>query len=152
VQSAFGTSWALASTWTFFGVMGFLVWGIPMSITVAAMFAEAWRRDQFTMGARVWRGALWFVVYLTMLLPRVPVTGADRAGLERVEFAVTSLVVVWIFWSLSPVLLVRDGGRGWRSLVFAGLAGTIIDGVILPIAGRIAFPILLSGWTAPAGW
>jgi len=29
----------------------------------------------------------------------------------------------------------------------AGLAGAVIEGVILPAAARIAFPLLLSGWT-----
>ena len=38
VRAAFGTSAGLRSTWTIFGVAGFLVWGIPMSITVASMY------------------------------------------------------------------------------------------------------------------
>src|SRR5262249_11335805 len=39
VRSAFGSSAGLKSTWTVFGVASFLIWGIPMSITVASMFA-----------------------------------------------------------------------------------------------------------------
>ena len=31
-------------------------------------------------------------------------------------------------------------------LVLAGLAGVVIDGTILPLAARICFPPLLSGW------
>ena len=57
-----------------------------------------------------------------------------------------ALVPVWIFWSLTPVLLVRNGGRGLRYLALAGLAGVVIDGTILPVAARIFFPPLLSGW------
>ena len=57
-----------------------------------------------------------------------------------------ALVPVWIFWSLTPVLLVRDGGRGLRYLALAGLAGVVIDGTVLPVAARIFFPRLLSGW------
>src|SRR3954453_19351420 len=55
-RSAFGTASGLESSWTFIGVAGFLLWGIPMSITVAAMFGKAWRREEFPMGARLWRG------------------------------------------------------------------------------------------------
>jgi len=30
--------------------------------------------------------------------------------------------------------------------MIAGLAGVVIDGVILPIAARVALPLLLKGW------
>ena len=55
-------------------------------------------------------------------------------------------MVLWLFWSLTPVLLVRDGARGWRSLFVAGFAGVLVDGVIMTVAARIALPILLGGW------
>jgi hypothetical protein len=32
------------------------------------------------------------------------------------------------------------------NLALAGLAGVVIDGTILPLAARILFPQLLSGW------
>jgi hypothetical protein len=47
VRAAFGDSSAFRSSWTFIGVAGFLVWGIPMSSTIAGIFAKAWRREQF---------------------------------------------------------------------------------------------------------
>ena len=147
VRSAFGSSAALRSTWTIFGIAGFLVWGIPMAITVASMFAVAWRREQFSLGARLWRGAVWFLGYMVVLALQAPVSGQHHPALERVEFALPDLVVIWLFWSFSPVLLVRDGRKGGRSLLVAGLAGVLIEGVILPIAARVVFPILLSGWT-----
>ena len=43
-------------------------------------------------------------------------------------------------------MLVRDGDRSRRALMIAGLAGVVIDGVILPIAARVALPLLLKGW------
>jgi len=46
VREAFGTSAGLRSSWTIIGVAGFLVWGIPMSITIAGIFAGAWRRER----------------------------------------------------------------------------------------------------------
>jgi len=147
VRSAFGSSSGLRSTWTIFGVAGFLVWGIPMSITVASMFAAAWRREQFSLGTRFWRGAVWFIAYLAMLALQAPVTGQHHPALQRVEFAAPDLLVIWLFWTLSPVLLVRDGRQGGRSLLVAGLAGVVIEGVILPGAARVVFPLLLSGWT-----
>lgn len=55
------------------------------------------------------------------------------------------LVPVWIFWSVTPALLVRGGGRAGCT-VLAGLAGVVIDGTVLPLAARMFFPPLLSGW------
>jgi hypothetical protein len=147
VRAAFGASSGLRSSWTFIGVAGFLVWGIPMSITIAGIFAKAWRREQFGLSERLLRGATWFVLYLTMIALRERITfGSDQPGAIRALLFVAAQIPVWIFWSLTPVLLVRDGGRGRRYLALAGLAGVVIDGTILPLAARILFPQLLSGW------
>jgi len=147
VRAAFGASSGLRSSWTFIGVAGFLVWGIPMSITIAGIFAKAWRREQFGLSERLLRGATWFVLYLTMITLRERITfGSDQTGAIRALLFVAALVPVWIFWSLTPVLLVRDGGRGRTYLALAGLAGVVIDGTILPLAARVFFPQLLSGW------
>ena len=78
VRAAFGTSKALQSSWTVAGLAGWLIWGIPMAITVAGMFANAWRREQFTLLQRLGRGSAWFVLYLTMLIVR-----------ERIAFGVS---------------------------------------------------------------
>jgi hypothetical protein len=148
VRAAFGDSSAFRSSWTFIGIAGFLVWGIPMSITIAGIFAKAWRREQFGLGQRLLRGAVWFVLYLTMIALRERIAfGGDHTGAIRALLFVGALVPVWIFWSLTPILLVRDGGRGLRYLALAGLAGAVIDGTILPLAARILFPPLLRGWT-----
>jgi hypothetical protein len=147
VRAAFGASSGLRSSWTFIGVAGFLVWGIPMSITIAGIFAKAWRREQFGLSERLLRGATWFVLYLMMIALRERITfGSDQTGAIRALLFVAAQVPVWIFWSLTPVLLVRDGGRGRTYLALAGLAGVVIDGTILPLAARILFPQLLSGW------
>ena len=147
VRAAFGASSGLRSSWTFIGVAGFLVWGIPMSITIAGIFAKAWRREQFGLGERLLRGATWFVLYLTMIALRERIAFAsNQTGAIRVLLFVAALVPVWVFWSLTPVLLVRDGGRGRTYLALAGLAGVVIDGAIIPLAARILFPQLLSGW------
>jgi hypothetical protein len=45
-----------------------------------------------------------------------------------------------------PALLVRDGGRGVKNLALAGLAGVVIDGIVIPLGARFFFPPLLHGW------
>jgi hypothetical protein len=147
VRSAFGESAGLRSSWTFLGVAGFLVWGIPMAIMIAGIFAKAWRREQFGLAQKLWRGVLWFALYLTMigLRDRIAFGGDHHAAMRVVRFAV-SLIPVWIFWSLTPALLVRDGGRGRQYLMLAGLAGVVIDGIVLPLGSRWLFPPVLDGW------
>ena len=147
VRSAFGDSAGLRSSWTFLGVAGFLVWGIPMAIMIAGIFAKAWRREQFSFVSKLWRGVVWFALYLTMigLRDRIAFGGDHHAGMRLLRFAV-SLVPVWVFWSVTPALLVRDGGRGRRYLLLAGLAGVLIDGIVLPLGSRWLFPPILSGW------
>lgn len=148
VRAAFGDSSGFQSSWTFIGVSGFLVWGIPMSITIAGIFAKAWRREQFGLGQRLLRGAAWFVLYLTMIGVRERIAfGGEHTGSTRALLFALALVPVWVFWSLTPVLLVRDGSRGWRYLALSGLAGVVIDGTIIPLAARITFPPLLNGWS-----
>ncbi|MCV7226655.1 hypothetical protein [Mycolicibacterium komossense] len=147
VRDAFGHSSGLRSSWTFVGVAGFLIWVIPMGTTIAGVFAKAWRREQFGLVGKVWRGVAWFALYLAMIGFRERIAfGGDHHGLLRVVRFVASLIPVWIFWSLTPMLLVRDGGRGRKYVVLAGLAGVVIDGTIIPIAARIVFPRLLNGW------
>lgn len=149
VRGAFGDTSALRSVWTVVGVAAFLVWGIPMSIMVAGMFARAWRREQFGAGQRLARGALWFLLYLTMLVLRERIGyGADYTGATQLLMFVIALVPVWVFWSLTPLVLVRDGGHGVRYLALAGLAGVVIDGIIIPVAGRLIFPGLIDAWTS----
>lgn len=147
VRAAFGHSSALRSSWSFVGLAGFLVWGVPMGIMIAGIFAKAWRREPFGLAGRLWRGVAWFVLYLVMIgvRDRIAFGGDHHAGMRMVRFVV-SLLPVWAFWSVTPALLVRDGGRGRAYLALAGLAGVVIDGVVLPLGSRIFFPPVLDGW------
>ncbi len=146
VRGLFGSAAGIRSTWSVFGVAGFLVWGIPMAITVAAMYARAWQRPSFSLWGKLWRGGIWFIVYLGSQSARSRVMAVGYVGWQRALLALFAVVFLWLFWSLTPVLLVRDGARDVRSLFVAGFAGVMIDGVILTVAARIALPILLSGW------
>jgi hypothetical protein len=112
------------------------------------MFSLAWVREPFPIGTRIWRGITWFFLYLAVLAVTERLTfAAQHAGPTRVALWIVGLVPIWIFWSLSPVLLVRDGARGFKYLGLAGLAGVVIDGIGLRLAARIVFPSLLEGWT-----
>ena len=148
VRDAFGAPSGVQYVWTFLGLGAFLVWGIPMSIRVATIFAQAWRRQQFGMAEKLGRGAAWFVLYLGTMIAheRIGFTDQHEAGV-RAALLVLSLVPVWIFWSLTPMLLVRDGGRGWKYHLLAGFAGVVIDGIVITVVVRVGFPILLQGWT-----
>jgi hypothetical protein len=119
-----------------------------MSIRVATIFAQAWRRHQFGMAEKLGRGAAWFVLYLGIMTAheRIGFTGQHEAGV-RAALLVVSLVPVWIFWSLTPLMLVRDGGRGWKYHLLAGFTGVVIDGIVITAVVRVGFPILLQGWT-----
>lgn len=147
VRTTFGSAKGLQSTWTVAGIASFLVWGIPMAITVAAMYARAWRREPLPFVQKLARGAGWFVIYLTLMIVRERISFAGHLppGVRMGLFTL-GLVPAWLFWSLSPVVLVRDGDRSRRALMISGLAGVVIDGIILSVAGRIALPLLLKGW------
>ncbi|MCW1958743.1 MAG: hypothetical protein KIH64_009395 [Mycobacterium sp.] len=149
VRDAFGDTAALRSLWTVLGVAAFLVWGIPMAIMVASIFAKAWRREQFSAKQRLLRGSLWFALYLMMLVLRERTAfGAEYHGVTQLLLFVVALVPVWAFWSLTPLILVRDGGHGLKYLALAGLAGVVIDGIIVPAIGRIIFPGVIDAWTS----
>jgi len=149
VRSAFGDTAALRSIWTVVGVAAFMVWGIPMSMVVASIFAKAWRREQFGAGQRLLRGSVWFLLYLTMLVLRERLAfGAEYHGATQLLMFVVALVPVWVFWSLTPLVLVRDGGHGFKYLALAGLAGVVIDGIIVPVIGRVIFPGVIDAWTS----
>ena len=147
VREAFGSPSGVQYVWTFLGLGAFLVWGIP-SIRVATIFAQAWRRHQFGMAEKLGRGAAWFVLYLGIVTAheRIGFTGQHEAGV-RAALLLVSLVPVWIFWSLTPMLLVRDGGRGWKYHLLAGFAGVMIDGIVITAVVRVGIPILLQAWT-----
>jgi hypothetical protein len=148
VRETFDNAKGLAPTWSIVGIAGWLVWGIPMSLTVSNMFSLAWVREPFGIGSRLLRGYSWFLLYLATLVvtERLSVAGS-YTGVVRAVLWTASLIPIWIFWSLTPVLLVRDGARGLKFLGLAGLVGVVVDGVVIRAAGRVVFPSLLEGWT-----
>jgi hypothetical protein len=149
VRATFGTSDALRSSWTVIGLAAWLLWGVLMAITVGSLFAKAWRREPFALAQRVWRGVLWFLVYLATLLIREQILIAISQGSPwHLCLYVVALVPDYLFWTVTPVFLVRDRPRGKRILLTAGLAGMLIDGVIVSAATSLVLPQLLVRWTS----
>jgi hypothetical protein len=149
VQDLFGTSADLRSTWSFIGLTGFLVWGIPMSSQVAKVYARAFRRERWPFWTEVWRGSLWFVILLTAegvaVMIRRSTMGFDNT---RILFLLLAAIPSFILWSVSPLILIRNGTNGWRHMAWCGLVGVLLDSVGARIVMRWIFPRLLDGWVS----
>jgi hypothetical protein len=117
-------------------------------VTVAGIFARAWLRAPLSFGQRLWRGVIWFMLYLTTLAIHDQVAfGSDHPPTVTFLLFCVTLVPIWVFWTFTPALLVRDGATGALFLAKAGLAGLLIGGVVLPLVQRLVFPPILAGWT-----
>ena len=145
VQGLFGDAGDLRSTWTFLGIAGFLFWGIPMSAQVAKTFARAFQRERWSFGTEVWRGCIWFAVLLASQILTVMLTrGIGWTG----PLNVLAWIPSFILWSVSPLILVRNGTVGWRHMAWCGLAGLALDLFGVRVTLRWVFPKLLEGWTS----
>ena len=128
VRGLFGTGASLKSTWTVVGLASFLVWGIPMSSQVAKTFARAWRRERFAfLRGGVARRAV------VLPVPRHPGAPASRLGSRHVAWVPPIVfhrprpAAVFVLWSATPAILVRNGANGWKHLMWCGLAGVVLD-------------------------
>ncbi|MGB8858440.1 MAG: hypothetical protein WCC60_04260 [Ilumatobacteraceae bacterium] len=146
MRGLFGTGASLKSTWTVVGLASFLVWGIPMSSQVAKMFARAWRRERFTFIEEVWRGAVWFVLFLAAQVATVAVSTIRVHNLPHVVFNILGLLPSFVLWFATPAILVRSGANGWRHLAWCGLVGVVLDAALIRVITRVLLPLLLSGW------
>ena len=146
MRGLFGTGASLKSTWTVVGLASFLFWGIPMSSQVAKTFARAWRRDRFPFTQEVWRGAVWFFLFLAAQVATIAIGTAHVAGVPHMVFNVLALAPSFVLWSTTPAILVRDGANGWRHLAWWGLAGVVIDALLVRVMTRVLLPMLLGGW------
>jgi uncharacterized BrkB/YihY/UPF0761 family membrane protein len=149
LRSSFSDGAELRSTWTVLGLGGFLIWGLGTAPLVCKIFAGAWRRERFSTPAELGRGFVWFLMYITTasLSESAAIRAVSSLGGHNATVGfVAGLVPIFVLWSLTPLVLLRDGSAGWRFLVRAGVAGVLIDGVLLRLVGRIVFPALLEGW------
>jgi uncharacterized BrkB/YihY/UPF0761 family membrane protein len=146
VRGLFGTTASLKSTWTVVGLASFLVWGIPMSSQVAKTFARAWRRERFAFLEEVWRGALWFFLFLASQVATLAVSAIHVSGVPHIVFIVLGLLPSFVLWSATPALIVRNGKSGWKHLLWCGLAGVVLDAILIRVITRVLLPMLLGGW------
>ena len=146
VRGLFGTGASLKSTWTVVGLASFLVWGIPMSSQVAKTFARAWRRERFAFLHEVWRGAVWFFLFLGTQVATLAMDTWRVDGIPVMVFHLLGLLPAFVLWSATPAILVRDGANGWKHLMWCGLAGVVLDTILIRVITRVLLPMLLSGW------
>lgn len=146
VRNLFGTTASLRSTWTAVGLASFLFWGIPMSSQVAKTFARAFRRERFPFWTEVWRGAAWFVLFLVAQIGTVAISTGHPRTIGGLLMNGLGLIPSFLLWSVTPVVLVRNGGAGWKHLVWCGLAGVALDAVAIRMVTRFLLPALLQGW------
>ena len=146
VRGLFGTGASLKSTWTVVGLGSFLIWGIPMSSQVAKTFARAWRRERYPFLHEVWRGAVWFFLFLGTQVATVAIGTSEIHGVPQIVFNLVSLLPSFVLWSATPAILVRDGANGWKHLAWCGIAGVVLDAALIRMITRVLLPALLSGW------
>lgn len=146
VRHTFGSTRELSKVWTVTGMASFLFWGIPMSLTVSRLFNLAWRREPFDIGWRILRGFGWFLLYLLTISASLRIGYLAEGTMARWTLFIVSAVPYAVFWAVTPVILVRDGGKGWSYMWRVGLTGAVIDSIALRLTARIVFPWLLSGW------
>ena len=145
VHSAFPSGADLKSFYTFFGLLSFLIWGIPMAIQVGRVFAASYDSSRFSLGSEITRGIIWFNLFLiTLVLSNF--LPENSSNLLHIVHFVVKFLAVYLFWIFTPALLVRDGIVGIKFLMTIGLAGAIVDSMILPIIMKTTIPLLLNSW------
>lgn len=146
VRGAFSAGNAMRSVWSVVGVFGFLIWAVPFTALVARTFGLAWKRASFPLGQSILRGTVWFALYGSTLALQYALRDRAHQPGHHVGAFLAGLVTLFVFWSLTPPILVRNGWYGWRSLWVSGLTGVVIIGLILQPIGRVVVPKLLEGW------
>jgi uncharacterized BrkB/YihY/UPF0761 family membrane protein len=151
MHDLFGTGASLKSTWTVFGLASFLFWGIPMSAQVAKTFGRAFRRRRFSFWGEVWRGTVWFALFMFTQALTLKLSIGNPATFVEVVRNIVGLVPSFLLWSVTPVILVRDefhsfNRKTWPYLMWCGLAGVALDAVGVRLLIRFLIPALLGGW------
>jgi hypothetical protein len=117
-----------------------------MSSQVAKTYARAYRRERWPFWTEVWRGTLWFVVFLGTQAVTLAIVRHQSMIILRILMNLALVIPSFILWSLSPVILVRHGGAGRKYLAWSGLTGVVLDLLLVRITLRWVFPRLLNGW------
>ncbi len=153
VIQTFGDSASLRSAYdSVSGILGFVIWGIPMSFTVTRVFIKAWRRADPRFWSQVWRGACWFSLYLVASFGSdvVEQTVKHTIGRSLLGFVVgmaAGLLPLIVLWAASHPILVPDAGWDLAAMTVVGLSGAVLNGLVLRLTEVAAFPSLMSWWT-----
>ncbi len=145
MHDAFPSGNDLRPLYTFFGVAGYLVYGIPLAIQVGRIFAKAYDSRRFPYYREVIRGCAWFALFLTATTVG-QVTSRHYLSISGLSSYVLYMVILFVFWTLTPAVLVRDGSAGIRYLMVVGVFGMIVQAIILPTVFAIILPLFLSSW------
>lgn len=146
IHREFGKASGIEQVWTVFGLTSFLIWGIPMSLTVCRMYAAAWQRPQYSALQRLWRGSAWFMLYLTVAGVNEEVLQWSSHAAARPALFAAACCCSTLFWGCTPAMLVPSVNLSRRLFLTAGLVGAVVNVVLLRLVVRVAFPLLLSGW------
>lgn len=129
--------------------LSFGAWGIPTAIQVAKLFSLAWNRKRARFHVEVIRGTVWFLVYVAIEAALLGLT-INRAELPPgIRQIALFLAPSFLLWFLTPVIILPGQIGGLRGALRSGLAGMVIDGVILRSLIRFVIPPILHSWR---GW
>lgn len=152
VSQTFGTVDELRQeNTTFWDGFSWLIWGVPMALTVAKVFAKAWSLPEPGFRTQLWRGALWFVLYLVSTVSADFLEVGTRQVLHHsfLGFALglaASTVPLVVLWAVSHPLLVPGARWNWTTMLLIGLVGAVLNGPVLRMAEVPAFPLFMSWW------
>ena len=110
------------------------------------MYAAAWKRPQHSAMQRMWRGSIWFLVYLVVAGVNEKLLHTSHNPALRITLTVAAVGLSSAFWGLTPALLVPGIRLSKRLILEAGLIGALVHIVILRFVVRAVFPLLLNGW------
>lgn len=86
------------------------------------------------------------MLFLLTQVATVAVTTVRIDHVPHILFNLLGLLPSFILWFATPAILVRHGATGWKHLAWCGVAGVVIDAVLIRLVTRILLPALLSGW------
>lgn len=146
MHDAFPSGKDLKPLYTFFGVAGYLIYGIPLAIQVGRIFAKAYDSRRFPYIIEIVRGTLWFIAFLTATTVG-QVTSRHYLSASGLGSYSLYIAILFVLWTLTPAILVRDGTAGIKYLMVVGAFGAFVQSVILPIVFAIIIPLFLKSWS-----
>ena len=152
VRRTFGSVFELQAAYSDpWGLLGWAIWGIPMALTVAKVFAKAWTMPEPGFWTQVWRGTAWFLLYMAATVCSDVIEMSSRHLLPHGPVAyfggmLVGLLPLVILWAASHPLLVPGARWNTSTMILIGLIGAVLTGPVMRIAEVPAFPLFMSWW------